>query len=63
MIQKKPLDPVLAEITLDHIQASKEFEKALTTIKKWSADPNKWPEGWIFDGDKQLWVKTLSVGT
>lgn len=60
MIQKKPQpEPtVKAEITLTHTEAAKEFEKAVSTIKKWAKSPDQWPKGWIYDGDKQLWIKT-----
>jgi hypothetical protein len=59
MIQKKPLDPpVAAEITLTHEQAAEEFGRTTATVKKWANDPNKWPEAWIYDSDKNFWVKS-----
>lgn len=58
MIQKQPLTATKTEITLTHAEAAKEFGKALATVKKWGKSPDQWPDGWIFDGDKQLWFKS-----
>jgi hypothetical protein len=58
MIQKKHLDSVPTEITLEHADMAAEFDRTTATIKKWSKNPDHWPEGFIFDGDRQFWVKT-----
>lgn len=61
MIQKKLLElaPTPTEITLTHEEAAHEFERAARTVKGWANDPNKWPQGWIWDGDRQFWIKEV----
>ncbi len=61
MIQKQPLPtpPTPTEITLTHEEAAREFQRTARTVKGWANDPDKWPEGWIYDGDRQFWIKEV----
>jgi hypothetical protein len=55
MIQKRL--PAAAAVCLSHEQAAELFGKSPRTIKGWAKDPNKWPEGWLYDSDKNYWTK------
>lgn len=59
MIQKKPLElaPTPTEITLTHDEAAGKWDKTPATIKRWAKDPDKWPDGWLWDSDRNFWVK------
>lgn len=58
MIQKQPL-PLVVEIQRTHEEVAQDWGKTLATVKRWAKDPNKWPEGWLWDGDKNFWVKEV----
>ncbi|QHU99589.1 hypothetical protein [Synechocystis sp. CACIAM 05] len=58
MIQKQPL-PLAVEIQRTHEEAAQDWGKTLATVKRWAKDPDKWPEGWLWDGDKNFWVKEV----
>jgi predicted transcriptional regulator len=58
MIQKQPL-PLAVEIQRTHEEAAQDWGKTLATVKRWAKDPDKWPEGWLYDGDKNFWVKEV----
>lgn len=60
MVQKQPLPPApKTEITRTHEEAANDWEKSLATVKRWAKDPDKWPEGWLWDGDRNFWVKEV----
>ena len=59
MIQKRHSPaPVIPEITYSHEQAATEWQRTTATVKRWASKPEKWPQGWLFDADKQFWVRT-----
>lgn len=67
MMQKQPLPPaeiplktqiaLRTEIARTHEEVALAWEKSVSTVKRWAKDPDKWPEGWIYDGDRNFWVK------
>lgn len=58
MIQKNPLPLAIApSVCLSHDQAAELFGKSPRTIKGWAKDPDRWPDGWIYDSDKNYWTK------
>ncbi|UAJ73749.1 hypothetical protein IQE94_05560 [Synechocystis sp. PCC 7339] len=58
MIQKQPLPPTM-EIMRTHEEAANDWGKSLATVRRWAKDPDKWPEGWLWDGDRNFWVKEV----
>jgi hypothetical protein len=58
MPKKSDSEAIVTEIAYSHEQAGREWQRNLATVKRWAKDPSKWPTGWIYDGDRQFWVKT-----
>lgn len=60
MIQKSPIPLAIApSVCLTHEQAAEFFGKTVATIKKWAKDGDRWPDGWIYDSDKNYWTKEV----
>lgn len=67
MVQKQPLPPaeiplktqiaLRPEIARTHDEVALAWEKSVATVKRWAKDPDKWPEGWLWDGDRNFWFK------
>lgn len=47
------------EIARTHEEVALAWEKSVSTVRRWAKDPDKWPEGWLWDGDKNFWVKKV----
>jgi hypothetical protein len=57
MIQKRHSPaPVIPEITYSHEQAATEWQRTTATVKRWASKPEKWPQGWIYDSDREYWT-------